>query len=353
MTKTTGRTDYPVTRRRFIVTAGAVVAAASAFPRRVRAADKVTFGTNWKAQAEHGGFYQAIATGLYEKEGLDVALRMGGPQVNHSQLLAAGAVDLVLGQSNISAFNYVKNDVPLLATAAFFQKDLRVLIAHPGQGNDTLEALKGKPILVADSGRITYWRYLKAKYGYTEDQVRPYTFSLAPFLTDKSVIQQGYLTAEPYAMQKEGVDPVIHLLSDQGYTSYASTLETSWKLVNENPDLVQRFVNGSIQGWYSYLYGDPEPGNALIKKDNPEMTDGQIAYSISKLKEYGIVDSGDALNMGIGAMTHERWKQFYELMADAGAVDKGIDISKAYTLQFVNKGLGMDMKKNMDMKKKT
>jgi len=345
MTKTTGRKDHSVTRRGFIVSAGAVVAAAGAFPRPVRAADKVTFGTNWKAQAEHGGFYQAIATGLYEKEGLNVTLRMGGPQVNHSQLLAAGAVDLVLGESNISAFNYVKNQVPLVATAAFFQKDVRVLIAHPGQGNDTLQALKGKPILVADSGRITYWRYLKAKYGYTEDQVRPYTFSLAPFFTSKSTIQQGYLTAEPYAMEKQGIKPVVHLLSDQGYTSYASVLETSWRLVNEKPDLIQRFVNASIRGWYSYLYGDPQPGNVLIKRDNPDMTDGQIAYSISKLKEYGILDSGDALTKGIGAMTHERWKHFYDLIVDAQVVDKGIDISRAYTLQFVNKGVGMDMKK--------
>lgn len=347
MTTTTHRNAHGTTRRRILVAAAALAAAATmAGTPEAEALDKVTFGTNWKAQAEHGGFYQALATGIYEKHGLDVTIRMGGPQVNHSQLLAAGVVDFVLGESNIGAFNYVKNDVPLVAVAAFFQKDVRVIIAHPGQGNDSLEAMKGKPILVADSGRVTYWRYMKGRYGFTDDQLRPYTFSLAPFLADKSTIQQGYLTAEPYSLEQQGIQPVVHLLSEDGYNSYSSVMETSWKLVNENPDLVQRFVDASIEGWYSYLYGDPTPGNDLIKKDNPDMTDGQIAYSIGKLKEYGILDSGDALTMGIGAMTDERWKDFYALMVKSNVVDSGLDISKAYTTQFVNKGVGMDMKKN-------
>lgn len=333
-----------LTRRSFVAAASVATIALGVLPASAQSLDEVTFGTNWKAQAEHGGFYQALATGIFEKHGLDVTIRMGGPQVNHSQLLAAGAIDFSLGQSNLSAYNYVKNDVPLVSIAAFFQKDLRVLLSHPDQGNDTLEDLVGKPILVADSGRITYWAFLKAKYGYDDSQIRPYTFNLAPFLVDTSLVQQGYLTAEPFALQGEGISPIIHLLSDVGYTSYASTIETSAKLIDENPDLVQRLVNASIEGWYSYLYGDPAPGNALIKSDNPEMTDDQIAYSISKMKEHGILESGAALETGIGSMTDARWQSFYDMMVDTGGIESGIDISKSYTLQFVNQGVGMDMR---------
>jgi NitT/TauT family transport system substrate-binding protein len=311
---------------------------------RAQAPTKVTLGTNWKAQAEHGGFYQALAAGIYAKHGLDVTIRMGGPQVNHSQLLAAGAIDFNMGADTFNALNYVKNNVPMVCVAAIFQKDPRVLIAHPGQGNDSLPALKGKPILIAASSRATYWQYLKAAYGYSEDQVRPYTFNIAPFLADKTAIQQGFLTSEPLQMEKAGVKPVVMLLADSGYASYANTIETSWKRVTEEPDLVQRFVNASIEGWYSYLYKDPSPGNALIKKDNPDMSDEQITYSIGKIKQYGMIDSGDATKGGIGAMSDDRYKAFHKAMTQAGMYPADLDLSKAYTLRFVNKGYGLNLK---------
>jgi NitT/TauT family transport system substrate-binding protein len=305
------------------------------------AEDKVTFGTNWKAQAEHGGYYQAVATGLYRKAGLDVTIRMGGPQVNHPQLLAAGAIDFNIGSSSFGALNYVQGTIPMVTVAAIFQKDPQVLISHPGQGNDTLAAMKGKPILVGAGSRATFWNFLKAKYGYTDDQIRPYTFNMAPFLADKSAVQQGYLTSEPYKIEQAGVKPLVHVLADAGYSSYSCTIETSWKLVREKPDLVQRFVNASIEGWYSYLYGDPGPGNALIKKDNPDMTDDVIAYGIAALKKYGVVDSGDAKALGIGAMTDARWKEFLATMAGIGLYPRDLDLTKAYTLAFVNRKVGM------------
>jgi NitT/TauT family transport system substrate-binding protein len=305
------------------------------------AEDKVTFGTNWKAQAEHGGYYQAVATGLYRKAGLDVTIRMGGPQVNHPQLLAAGAIDFNIGSSSFGALNYVQGAIPMVTVAAIFQKDPQVLISHPGQGNDTLAAMKGKPILVGAGSRATFWNFLKAKYGYTDDQIRPYTFNMAPFLADKSAVQQGYLTSEPYKIEQAGVKPLVHVLADAGYSSYSCTIETSWKLVREKPDLVQRFVNASIEGWYSYLYGDPGPGNALIKKDNPDMTDDVIAYGIAALKKYGVVDSGDAKALGIGAMTDARWKEFLATMAGIGLYPRDLDLTKAYTLAFVNRKVGM------------
>ena len=328
------------TRVAIALACGLATAAGSA-----EALDQVTFGTNWKAQAEHGGFYQAVATGIYEKHGLDVTIRPGGPQVNHSQLLAAGKIDFNMGGNVFGAFNYVQNDVPMVTVAATFQKDPQILMAHPNQGFETLADLKGHPILISQDARTTFWEWLKAEYGYTDDMIRPYTFNPAPFLADESAIQQGYLTSEPFAVEREGgFTPQVFLLADAGYDTYSTTIETSWQLVEDNPDLVQRFVDASIEGWYSYLYGDPTPANDLIKADNPEMTDAQIDYSIRKLKEYGIVDSREAEELGIGAMTDERWRNFFQFAADAGLYPKDLDLSKAYTLQFVNQRAGMELK---------
>jgi NitT/TauT family transport system substrate-binding protein len=306
------------------------------------AAEQVSFGTDWKAEAEHGGYYQAIAIGIYQRRGLEVTLRQGGPQVNHAQLLAAGRLDFNLAPNSFIPLNFVRENIPMVAVAAIFQKDPSVLIAHPGQGNDSLSALKGKPVMIGADTRITSWMFLKGKFGYTDDQIRPYTFSVAPFLADLKAIQQGYLSSEPFTIESQGVKPVVLLLADAGYSSYGSLVQTSEKLAREKPDLVQRFVDASIEGWYRYLYGDPAPANALIKRDNPEMTDALLAYGIAKIKEYGIVDSGDAKTHGIGAMTEARWRDFFDTMTKAGVYPDNLDFRKAFALQFVNKKVGME-----------
>jgi NitT/TauT family transport system substrate-binding protein len=304
-------------------------------------AETVSFGTDWKAEAEHGGYYQAIAAGIYRQHGLEVTLRQGGPQVNHAQLLAAGRLDLNLAPNSFGPLNLTAENIPMVAVAAIFQKDPSVLIAHPGQRNDSLAALKGKPIMIGSDTRVTSWTFLKSKFGYTDDQIRPYTFSVAPFLVDLSAVQQGYLSSEPFTIESQGVKPVVLLLADAGYSSYGSLIQTSDKLAQEKPDLVQRFVDASVEGWYGYLYGNPAPANELIKRDNPEMTDALLAYGIGKIKEYGIVDSGDAKTNGIGSMTEARWRDFFDAMANAGVYPKGLDFHKAYTLRFVNKKVGM------------
>jgi NitT/TauT family transport system substrate-binding protein len=309
------------------------------------ALDEVTFGANWKAQAEHGGFYQAVATGIYQKHGLDVTIRPGGPQVNHRQLLLAGKIDFNMAGNMFAAFNNAQNDIPTVMVASIFQKEPQILMAHPGVGHDSLEDLKGKPILISNDARLTFWAWLKAAYGYADEQIRPYTFNSAPFLADPQAIQQGYVTSEPFAIQREGgFKPVVFLLADYGYDSYSTMIETMRSTVEDNSDLVQRFVDASIEGWYSYLYGNPAPANELIKADNPDMTDEQIAFSIEAMMSYGIVDSGDSEERGIGAMTEERWQGFLQFAKEAGIYPDDLDIFDVYTLNFVNKGVGMEIK---------
>jgi NitT/TauT family transport system substrate-binding protein len=299
--------------------------------------DKVTFGTSWFAQAEHGGFYQAVATGIYEEHGLDVTIRMGGPQVNGNQLLMAGAMDFKMGYA-IDAINSIQEGVPKVTVAAIFQKDPQGLLAHPGVGVESFEDLEGKTILMSTSAHTTFWPFIKAKYGLNDSQMGIYTFNVGPFVADKNLVQQGYITSEPFAIKREGgFEPVVLLMADNGYPNYTTTIETRREIMESNPDLVQRFVDASIKGWYSYLE-NPEPGNALIKQDNPEMTDEQIAFGLEKMAEYGIIQSGDAETQGIGAMTDERWEEIFTVMSGLGAFDASVDYKQAYSLDFVNKG---------------
>lgn len=336
---------YRLDRRRALGLMGSAAASVLVPVRGARVSaqtlDKVSYQTNWRAQAEHGGFYYALANGIYKKHGIDADIRMGGPQQNPSQLLLGGRVDMIMSNS-FEAINYAKEDLPFLCIGSIFQKDPQVLISHPGVGNDTIAALKGKPILVGAGGRTSYWPFLRARYGFTDEQIRPYTFNMAPFLADKTLSQQGFLSSEPFAIMKAGVNPVVHLLADAGYDSYNTTINISRKMATEKKDVVQRFVDATMEGWAAYMKGGPEveAANALIKKDNPDMDDEKIAYAVKVMNEKGIVLSGDALKLGIGAMTDARWKGFYDTMAEAGAFPKGIDVSKAYSLDFVNKGIG-------------
>jgi NitT/TauT family transport system substrate-binding protein len=303
--------------------------------------DKVSYQTNWRAQAEHGGFYQAVAAGIYRKYGIDADIRMGGPQQNPSQLLLGGRVDMIMSNS-FEAINYAREGIPFMCIASIFQKDPQVIISHPGVGHDTMAALKGKPILVGAGGRTSFWPFLRAKFGFTDEQVRPYTFNIQPFLADKQMSQQGFLSSEPYAIQQAGVNPVVHLIADSGFDNYQTTINISTKMATEKKDLVQRFVNASAEGWAEYMKAGPgiAGANALIKRDNPDMDDAKIAYAIKVMTEKGIVMSGDALTMGIGAMSEARWTRFYTEMAAAGAFPPNVDVKKAFSLEFVNKGVG-------------
>ena len=309
------------------------------------AADKVSFGTNWLAEAEHGGYYQAIVDGTYAKYGLDVTILQGGPQANNGLLLAAGKIEFYMGGNMLLGFSAAEQKLPIVIVAADFQKDPQIMMSHPGVGLDHWTDLPKATAFVGKEALVSFYSWMKSAYGFKEENVKPYNFNAAPFIADKSSIQQGYLTAEPYAVEKQGgFKPNIFLLADQGYSTYATTIETRQDLVDKNPDLVQRFVDASAIGWYHYIYGDNKAANALIKKDNPEMTDEQIAFSIAKLKEYGMVDSGESLKNGIGAMSDARMTSFYEQMAKAGVLPQGLDYKKAYTLQFVNKGVGVELR---------
>jgi len=323
------------------------LAALILFAGVAHANDQVTFATNWKAQAAHGGFYQAIADGTYRQYGLDVKLIPGGPQVNNRPLLPAGRIDFLMTGNLLHSFDNVKNGVPTVVVAAMFQKDPQALIAHPGQGYDTFASLKNAPVaLIAKDGQFSWWQWLKVAHGFRDEALKPYNYNLGPFLANPKAIQQGYSVAEPIYVQNQGkFKPVVHLLADHGFSTYSTVIETRTDTVRNKPDLVRRFVDASAIGWVKYLYGDRRAANALMLKDNPEMTLEEIETSVALMKEQGIVDSGEALEQGIGAMNLSRIRDFHAQMVKAGLYKPGeVDLSKVATLQFVNRKVGLEVK---------
>ncbi len=334
--------------RRLLLAAAAAASLLPAAP--ALAQDKVVFATNWRAQAPHGGFYQALADGTYKRYGLDVEILQGGPQVNNRPMLPIGKIDFLMTGNLLLTFDQIKQGVPVTVVAAIFQKDPQAMLAHPGQGYDKWEDLKKAPtIFVGKDGQFSFWQWMKSDHGFRDEQLKPYNFNVGPFLADKKSVQQGYSIAEPFSVKKQaGFDPVVHLLADHGFSTYSTTIETRTQLVREKPDLVRRFVEASILGWYNYLYGDRKAADALIKKDNPDMTDEYIEGSVQLMRRLDIVDSGDALTKGIGAMDPARIKDFYDKMVKAGLYKPGdVDLSKVATMQFVNKGLGLDVRKKL------
>ncbi len=310
------------------------------------ALDKVRFGTNWLADPEAGGFYQAAADGTYAKYGLDVTIVPGGPQANGGLMLLFGKLEFFMGGDMIGNLLAAEANLPLIAVAADFQKSPQIFMSHPGQGLDTWRDLaKAKPVYVGAGAINTFYAWMKLVYGFKDENIRPYSFNSAPFIMNKDSIQQGYITAEPFEIERQGhFKPNVFLLSDYGYDTYSTLIVTRGEIVEKNPDLVQRFVNASAIGWYRYLYDDNSKANALIKADNPDINDDQIAFSIEAMKRHGVVDSGDALKLGIGAMTDARWKDFFDKMVAIGMVDKRTDYKRAYTLQFVDKGVGLNLR---------
>ena len=337
------KTSTPLLLR--LVAAAAVLLAGAA-----QAQDKVRFATNWKAQAAHGGFYQALADGTYRKYGLDVTILPGGPQVNNRPLLPAGRIDFLMTGNLLHSFDNVKNGVPTVVVAAMFQKDPQALLAHPGQGYESFEKLKDAPLaLIAKDGQFSWWQWLKVTHGFRDEALKPYTYNLGPFLANKRAVQQGYSVAEPIYVENQGkFKPVVHLLADHGFSTYSTLIETRVDTVRKQPDLVQRFVDASALGWVNYLYGDRRAADSLMLKDNPEMAQAELDASVALMKAQGIVDSGEALQNGLGAMNPARIRDFYGQMTKAGLYKPGdVDLSKVATLQFVNKKVGIELKRQL------
>ena len=295
------------------------------------AADKVTVLTSWYAQAEHGGFYQAKATGLYDKEGLDVTIKMGGPQVNGMQLLLGGEADVIMGY-DFQVLTGLSKGLPVITIGTSFQKDLQGMMTHADVKD--LGDLKDKTILVATAGRTTWWPWLKAKYKYTDEQTRPYTFNLQPFFADRNVVQQSYPSSEPFQAKQQGVPVKFFHFARDGYPPYGTTMVATSAFVDKNADVAARFIKASLEGWKSY-FKDPAPANVLIKADNPKMSDEQIAFGIEQLKALKVLDGGDAQTLGIGIITEARWKVTYDYMVSAGLLKPEVDWRHGFTDRLV------------------
>ncbi|CAB5722211.1 NMT1/THI5 like [Delftia tsuruhatensis] len=342
---TTPACTRPSPLRRAAITLACLGAALAA-----HAQEKVVFATNWKAHADHGGFYQALVDGTYKKYGLDVEIQQGGALVNNRPMLPAGKVDFLMAGNLLQSFDNVKNGIPTVVVAAFFQKDPQALLAHPGQGYDRFEDLARAPVaFIGKDGQFSFWQWMKSEHGFQDKSLRPYTFNMGPFLADKRSIQQGYAFSEPIAIRNAaGFEPVVHLLADHGFSTYATTIETRTDMVKNRPETVRRFIEASIIGWNHFLYGRNEAAKQRILQINPDASLAVQQGYIDRIKKLGLVDSTDSLTRGIGAIDPARVKDFHDKMVRAGLYRSGqIDLSKVVDTRFVNQGVGVDIRKQL------
>ena len=299
---------------------------------------EITFATDWKAQAEQGGFYQALAAGLYEKNGLKVKIIQGSSNVNVPRLIASNAIEFGIGSNSFIPLNMVANKIPGKAVMAVFQKDPQIIMTHPENDIRNLEDMRDLPIMISDASIGAFWLWLKSKYGFTDSQIRKKTFSLAPFLSNKSSIQQGYLTSEPFLVEKEaGFAPRVFLLADYGYPSYGAMVLASSEVITNNPEIVKAFVDASIEGWRQYIYEDPSLGNELIMLENNEMKEDILFQAIKKIRNYELVSNEISKGLNIGLMTDIKWESFFETMANNGVYEKNLKWRESFTLDFINK----------------
>ncbi|WP_376870670.1 ABC transporter substrate-binding protein [Albirhodobacter sp. R86504] len=323
-----------------------LTAVAATLATAAAADDKVVFATNWLAQGGHGGFYQAMADGTYAKYGLDVEIQQGGPQVNNRPMLAAGRIDFLMTGNLLLSFDNVRNEIPTIVVASYYEKDPQALIAHKGQYKDWADLATAPEVLIGKDGQFSFWQWMTASQGFADEQLRPYGYNLAGFLNDEKMVQQAYATSEPLYAEKQGAPVDTFLMADHGWNTYSTTVEARVEMVEENPDLVQRFVDASTIGWYNYLYNDPALGNAAIMEANPEMTEEGLAAEVKQLIDFGIIGSGYQAEAGIGAIDMDRVQAFYDTVVEAGIFEAGdVDISKVATDQFVNRKVGMDLVK--------
>ena len=327
-----------------IAAIAATVMATGAMTTDAWAQDKVTFGTNWLAQGGHGGFYQALVDGTYAKYGLDVTIEQGGPQVNNRPFLAAGKYDFLMAGNLLQSMDNVRNGIPTIVVASYFEKDPQILMAHKGEYKSFEDLANAPQILIGKDGQFSFWQWMVKAKGFKDESLRPYGYNMAEYLQDTKMVQQGYATSEPNAAKAQGADPDVYVLADYGWNTYSTTIEARTEMVESNPDLVQRFVDASTIGWYNYLYHDNAAANAAIMAANPDQSIELLTAEVASMKEYGIIGTGAQAEMGIGAIDMARVQGFYDLAVESGILEAGsVDIAKVATDQFVNKKVGMDL----------
>jgi NitT/TauT family transport system substrate-binding protein len=313
----------------------AIFALAAVIATPALASEKLSFLTSWRAQAEHGGYYQAIAKGFYSNCGVDLTLRQGGPGLDGKQLLVSGAVDIMSASFNDTAVQVNVAGFPARAIFAMFQKNPQILMSHKGVGLDSLEAMKGRPIMIGAASRSTFWPFLKARFGFVDSQIASYSGQMAPWLADKMAIQQALITNEPHRVEAAtGETPNTFLFADHSYEAYASVAVVGQNLIDTKPAAIQCFVDASIAGWRSFL-DDPAPAVELIRKDNPDNPDDVVGYAIAMLKSAHIIETDETATLGLGAMTDARWKAHVDLLREAGLAPREFDYRDAFTLAFL------------------
>lgn len=269
----------------------------------------VSVQLNWYPESEHGGVYQAEADGAYSEVGLKVDIRPGGRATPVAPELELGRVQFAFANAD-DVVVYRRQGMDIVAVLAAMQDNPRCILVREDSGVESFEDLAGMT-LQRQAGR-PFLEFMRSR-GIL-DQVRevPYHGSVSSLVGDSKIAIQAYCFAEPLLAKQQGVNVRKLMVSDLGWNPYSSVLVTTGKLINEQPELVRRFVHATQKGWQDYL-SDPSKGNAAILKANKHgMTAEALAFGSKEMRALAVVD-GMTSDL-IGQMSLERWTELVNEM---------------------------------------
>jgi NitT/TauT family transport system substrate-binding protein len=292
-----------------------------------RSAVAVTLQLNWTPEPEFGGFYAAAHDHLYEREGLDVAIKAGGAGVQTWKMVATGAVPFAIAEAG-EILRARRKDADLVALYAVYQTSPQALMVHKASGVTSLAEVftSGKIKRVAMESGLPYVKFLQKRYGFDKVEVVQHGGNLTLFLNDPTMAQQCFAFAEPLSAKEKGVEVSVFSTADAGFNPYLAVVITSGKYLAEHRAEVEAFVRATRAGWKAYL-ADPHPTNEYLKTQQATMTVPAMNAAADLQKPYVV---GSDATSPLGAMTEQRWRTLADQLHELGEIDQAPDVTKAF-----------------------
>jgi NitT/TauT family transport system substrate-binding protein len=282
---------------------------------------RVTLQLNWKPEPQFGGFYAAELNGAYRKHGLDVTVTAGGAGAPTVEMIGAGTVPFAI----VSADEIVRargRGNRVVALFAVYQTNPQCLMTRASRGLKSLEELFSRPGTLAMERGLPYSDFLERKYGFKNLKIVPSPFGdLTLYRTEDNYAMQCFITSEPLAAKRIGVESQAFLIAESGYNPYTTVLATSESYLQANPEIVRSMVEAVREGWQAYL-DDAAKANEYMGKLNPTMYAQTFKESAEAQKP--LIRTTETEKLGLGAMTRSRWQNLVEQLLDIKAIDQPV-----------------------------
>jgi NitT/TauT family transport system substrate-binding protein len=283
---------------------------------------QVTLQLNWKPEPQFGGFYAAEVDGIYGRHGLNVTITAGGAGAPTIDMIGAGTVPFaIVSADEIVRARAMGNLVVALFTV--YQTNPQGIMTRASRGFKTLADIFTHPGILAMERGLPYSDFLQKKYGFGNLKIVPSPFGdLSLYRSEENYAMQCFVTSEPLAAKKTGIEPQTFLIAESGYNPYTTVLATSESYLKSNPQIVKSMIDAVREGWQAYL-ADPTKANEYMGGLNPTM-DAQT-FKDSAAAQKPLIESADTKRVGLGTMTPDRWQMLVQQLVELKVIEKRMD----------------------------